>query len=155
MLHRVRAGGLVLAALLIVSACKRTETTATAPPPAPAPPVSAPAPSAAPLEVADISLGKSVAADKSVAELATEFAPTDTFYVAVKTTGAAPKAKLTALWTYEDGQSVAESTEEIAPTGPATTEFHVSKPDGWPPGGYRVQVFLDGKAVGTKELVVK
>jgi hypothetical protein len=153
--HWVRAGGLALAALLIVSACKRAETPAPAPTPAPSPPVSAPTPTAAPLAVEDISLGKSVGADKSIAELATEFAPTDTFYVSVKTTGAAPSAKLTALWTYEDGQSVAESSEAIAPTGPATTEFHVSKPDGWPPGGYRVQVFLDGKAVGTKEFAVK
>lgn len=151
----IRAGGLALAGLLIVTACKRSETTATAPAPAPSPPVSAPAPTAAPITVTEIALGKSIGADKTIAELATEFAPTDTFYVAVKTDGAAPKAKITALWTYEDGQSVAESSEEIAPTGPATTEFHVSKPDGWPSGGYRVQVFLDGKAVGVKDLVVK
>lgn len=150
MRQSMRAGGLVLAGLLAITGCKRSETSSTPPPP-----VSAPAPAAAPLTVADVALGKSIGDDKSIAQLATEFAPTDTFYVSVRTTGAVPKATLTALWTYEDGQSVAESSEEIAPTGPATTEFHVSKPGGWPAGGYRVDVFLDGRAVGSKQLVVK
>ncbi|HVP31077.1 MAG TPA: hypothetical protein VMW35_18160 [Myxococcota bacterium] len=152
--HLLRAGAYALVALLALAACSRTET---APTPAAPPTVNAAPPSAAPapLSVSSIDLGRSLGADKSIAEAATEFAPSDTFYLSVKTSGAAPKAKLTALWTFEDGQSVAESSEDIAPTGPATTEFHVAKPDGWPTGSYRVQVFLDGRAVGTKELVVR
>lgn len=157
--HWMRAGALALAALLVVAGCKRSETTAPAPAPAPTSPpaTAAPPPTAAPapLSVTDIALGKSIGGDKSIAEPTTEFAPEDTFYVSVKTTGSAPKATLTARWTYEDGQNVAESTEEIAPTGPATTEFHVSKPDGWPEGGYKVEVLVDGKSAGTKELTVK
>jgi hypothetical protein len=42
----------------------------------------------------------------------------------------------------------------IAPTGGAVTEFHVSKPSEWPPGRYKVHIFLTGAAVGAKEFWV-
>jgi hypothetical protein len=29
------------------------------------------------------------------------------------------------------------------------TEFHVAKPDGWPKGSYKVEVFLNGNSVET------
>jgi hypothetical protein len=44
--------------------------------------------------------------------------------------------------------------QTIMPTGPATTEFHVSKPGGWPAGEYQVEVFLDDKTVGKKTFTV-
>ena len=50
---------------------------------------------------------------------------------------------------------MSETSQQIAPTGPAVTEFHIAKPDGWPQGMYRVQVFLDGVESGSKELVVR
>jgi hypothetical protein len=60
-----------------------------------------------------------------------------------------PSTSLMARWKYEDGQTVHEETQAIAPTGLATTEFHVSKPDGWPKGGYTVVILLDGVPVKT------
>ena len=48
-----------------------------------------------------------------------------------------------------------ESSETIAPTGAATTAFHISKPDGWPTGNYKVEISLDGKVVATKDFSVK
>jgi hypothetical protein len=72
----------------------------------------------------------------------------------VKTEGAAPSAKLDAHWTYEDGQKVDESTQTIVPTGPAVTEFHVTKPDGLPPGEYRVEIFLNGAPAGSESFRV-
>jgi hypothetical protein len=51
--------------------------------------------------------------------------------VSVKTDGSGPSATLTVRWTYQDGQVVDESGQNIAPTDGATvTEFHLSKPDG-------------------------
>ena len=47
------------------------------------------------------------------------------------------------------------TVQTITPTGPAVTEFHVSKPDGWPQGSYRVEVFADGEAVGAREFEVR
>jgi hypothetical protein len=51
---------------------------------------------------------------------------------------------------------VDESTQNIAPTGSAATvtEFHLSKPDGWPAGGYKVEVLLNGTSAGTRDFKV-
>ena len=107
------------------------------------------------LKVASISLGRAIAADKTVADQTDSFRPADTFYLSVKTEGSAASARLSARWTYEDGQLVSESTQSIAPSGPAVTEFHASKPDGWPEGNYKVEVSLNGAPAGSKEFRVK
>ena len=86
---------------------------------------------------------------------ASEFTPQDTIYAAVSTTGSAANAVLNAKWTYQDGQTVNESSQTIAPSGPAVTTFHISKPDGWPAGTYKVEISLDGKPVASKDFSVK
>ena len=123
-----------------------------------APPPAAPAtpPPAAPVvTVTTLELGKQIGADKRVTQPGASFAPNDTIYVTVLTTGSAPSATLTAKWTYQDGQIVNESSQTIAPTGPTATEFHIAKPDGWPAGTYKVEVSLNGRSTGTKEFEVK
>jgi hypothetical protein len=108
------------------------------------------------VKVTDIAVGRSVAADKTIAEKTDSFRPADTIYVSVKTDGSAPSATLTARWMYEDGQLVDESRQNIAPTAGATvTEFHLSKPDGWPAGVYTVEVLLNGATAGTKDFKVE
>ena len=105
--------------------------------------------------VTDIDVGRSVTADKTIAETTDSFRPADTFYVSVKTDGSGPSATLTARWTYQGGQVVDESRQNIAPTGSAAvTEFHLSKPDGWPAGGYTVEVLLNGTSAGTRDFKV-
>jgi hypothetical protein len=67
-------------------------------------------------------------------------------------------AKLTAKWTFKKDDKqvpVKEETQTIAPTGPATSEFHISKPDGWPAGEYQVEILVDDKPAGTKTFTVK
>jgi hypothetical protein len=145
--------GLCLA--FIFAACGKSEPPppprATAPPPAaPAPPPAAPV-----VTVTTVELGNQIGADKRVTQQVTSFAPKDTIYATVVTNGSAPSATLTAKWTYQDGQVVNESTQTIAPNGPAATEFHISKPDGWPAGTYKVEVSLNGRSAGTKEFEVK
>jgi hypothetical protein len=148
-------------ALVMFAACGKSEPPpppqATAPPPAPPapPPLAPPAPAASAVTVTTIELGKQVAADKRVTQPATSFAPKDTIYVSVITNGTTPSATLTAKWTYQDGQVVNESTQTIAPTGPAATEFHIAKPNGWPAGTYKVEVSLNGRSTATKEFEVK
>ncbi len=81
----------------------------------------------------------------------------DTIYASVDTTGAST-ATLKAKWTYRKGGQdsvVKEDTQTIAPTGHATSEFNISKPDGWPAGDYQVEIFVDGKSVQTKTFTVK
>ena len=121
-----------------------------------APPAGTKPPSIQPsMRVTDLSVGKSVGSDKSIVDRADNFSATDTIYVSVKTEGASPSASLTARWTYEDGQVVEESTQNIASNGSANfTEFHISKPDGWPPGAYKVTVLLNGAPAGHRDFRV-
>jgi hypothetical protein len=107
------------------------------------------------VRVSQIDIGRSLNADKTINDGADSFKPNDTVYASIATEGAAATTTLKARWTYQDGQVVNESTQTIAPTGDARTEFHISKPDGWPPGKYRVEVFLNGSSAATKEFEVK
>jgi len=143
-----------LAVALALLACDRSETSA---PPASTPPVSAPAPAAAPepARVSAIDLGNAIGADKRVTAPGAAFAPGDTIFASIATEGASPSLTLTARWTYEDGQLVSESSETIAPTGPATTEFHITKPDGFPAGRYRVEISANGAAAGARDFEVR
>ena len=145
----------VLAALLFaLTACsKKEEPRKVEAPPAPA---AAPAPMAG-VTVTAINLGTAVGADKKVTKGTDTFGAKDTIYASVDTTGSGT-AMLKAKWTYrKDGKEavVKEDTMTIAPTGAATNEFHISKPDGWPVGNYQVEIFVADKSVGTKAFTVK
>ncbi|HVQ64681.1 MAG TPA: hypothetical protein VMT78_09095 [Terriglobia bacterium] len=138
--------------LILLTACgKKEEQPAPAPETAPAP-----APAPAGISVGAISLGKAVGPDKRVSAPVETFAKGDTIYASVETTGAGT-ATLKARWTYKKGDQttvVSEEPQPITPSGPATTEFHISKPTGWPAGQYQVEVFLDDKSVGVKPFTV-
>ncbi len=116
-----------------------------------------PATSAAPastLAVDELHVGRALGTDGRIAEDRDEFAPMDTIYAVAHTTGTATGAALTARWTYGDGQVVDESSQTISPTGPAMTEFHVSKASGWPAGDYKVSIMLDGRELESKDFKV-
>jgi len=149
-------------ALLAVglAACgKKDEAPKPAPAPAPAPaPKPAPAPAPAAVTVSSATLGSAVGADKKVTAPKEAFAKADTIYVAVDTAGSGT-ANLKAKWTFmgKDGKAVPvkEDTQTIQATGPSTTEFHISKPDGWPAGDYQVEILQDDKTVQTRKFSVK
>ena len=105
--------------------------------------------------VQTIDLGKSIMADKRVANGSDTFARTDTIYASVVTEGSAPSKTIVARWTFQDGQVVKEETLTISPIGTAATEFHIMKPTGWPVGKYKVEILVDGASVGTKDFEVK
>ena len=109
----------------------------------------------APFRVQQIDLGKAIMADKRVANSSDSFARTDTIYASVVTEGTAPSKTLVARWTFQDGQVVKEDTLTISPNGSAATEFHITKPTGWPVGKYKVEILVDGASVGTKDFEVK
>ena len=102
-----------------------------------------------------VDLGKAIGADKRVTAAATVFGVRDTIYASVATTGVAASAVLTAKWTFQTGQLVDSTSQSIAPTGPATTEFHIVKQSAWPVGKYKVAVSLDGGLPVEKEFEVK
>jgi len=150
---RAVAIGLCFALAAFGAACSKKPAEAPAPLPAPAP-APAPAPTAT-VQVTDVQLGTAVGADRRVSAPTNAFRPTDTIYASVVSTGSAPSATLTARFTYQDGQLVNESSQTIAPTGSDATEFHISKPDGWPAGNYRVEILLDGRSVATRDFRVQ
>jgi len=139
-----------------LAACKKDAPPAPAPAPAPSAPAPAPAPAG--VSVSSATLGSAVGADKKVSAPKETFAKGDTIYVAVDTAGSGT-ANLKARWTFtaKDGKTVPvkEDTQTIQATGPSTTEFHISKPDGWPLGDYQVEVMQDDKVVQTKKFSVK
>jgi hypothetical protein len=150
---------LAAAAAFALAACGKKEPPPP-PPPAPAPaPAPAPVPPPAPVGVtlSAITLGKAVGADKKVTAATEAFAKGDTIHASIDTAGAGT-ATLAAKWTYtKEGKTVPvkEDSATITATGPATTEFHISKPDGWPTGDYAVEILLDGKPVATKSFRVQ
>ena len=107
------------------------------------------------LQVADVSLGRSVSADKRVADQTDAFATHDTIFASVHTTGSTQNTNLAARWIYQDGQVVNESTETISPAGDAYTEFHIFKPSGWPAGKYTLHVLVNGQDVQAKDFTVR
>ena len=105
------------------------------------------------VRVSQVDMGRSLNADKTVNDT-NSFKPGDTIYASILTEGTAAAATLKARWTYQGGQLVDESSQAIAPTGEARTEFHISKPGGWPTGKYTLQVFLNGSSATTKDFEV-
>ncbi len=154
----------VLAALLATVAlagCKKKEDTAdnnaqpaaatTPAEPAPMTPA-APEPmaAAAGVNVTAVTVGKTAAADKSVATVAL-FAPKDDIIVSVRTDGAANNANVAAKLTFQDGQVAGEQNQALNTTGAETTNISFKNANGWPAGKYRAEVTVDGKAAGTPQ----
>lgn len=132
-----------LALLVLTAACQRDRTPGTT------------GTSGTAVRVTDVSLGRSVGGDKAVTDSTDTFRPNDTIYASVQTSGSANSATLRARWTFEDGQIVDDSTRTIAPNNAERTEFHISKPSGWPAGKYKLEVFLDNQSVETKNFEVR
>jgi hypothetical protein len=150
--HRVnRFVALVALCTLGVAACGKdkgaTADTST--------PAMAPAAAPAAFAVIDVDMGRHISADKKISDKTDDFAPSDTIYASVHTSGAATNKVLMARWTFSDGKVVDERSETISPTGDAYTEFHIVKPGGWPKGKYTLHLLIDGSEVRTKDVTVK
>lgn len=107
------------------------------------------------LKVTDVTIGRAIGSDKAITDKTDNFRPGDMIYASVATEGSAVSGTLRAKWTFEDGQTVDESTRTLVPTGPERTEFHISKPGGLPAGKYKVELFLNDKPTTTKSFEVK
>ncbi len=151
----------VLAALLATVAlagCKKKEETvdnnAQPATPVATTPVEPAAPqpmtAAAPVNVSGVTVGKTAAADKTVASAAL-FAPKDVIIISVRTAGTATNANVGAKLTYQDGQVAGEQSQVLNTTGDETTNISFTNANGWPAGKYRAEVTVDGKAAGTPQ----
>jgi len=96
-------------------------------------------------------LGNAVGYDNKIVSPTSEFAPSDVIHLSVETDG--PGATLSVKWTYQNGQTV-DSQDQLVAAGAQTTDFSVSKPDGWPLGDYKVAISMDGSMVGDARFTV-
>jgi hypothetical protein len=142
----VRCGCLALT--LVASACGKKDNTGTAS-------TTSGAATATPVSVTDLKVGRALGADKRLTDETDEFRPADVIYAVVETRGTGPNTALQARWTYQDGQLVDESSRNISASGEDVTEFHISKPSGWPKGKYKVQILLNGAPAESEEFEVK
>jgi len=149
MLHQSRkvSLSLCLASILLMAACQEK--------PADSTPGTTGTAGTAAVRVSDVTLGRAIGTDKSISDRTETFRPSDTIYASVATDGSAQSATLRAVWTFEDGQVVDQATHTIVPTSRERTEFHISKPDGWPAGKYKLEVFLNDRSVETKNFEVR
>lgn len=154
--------GAFAAVLLVVAfgglvACKKKDTAPAPSPQSTAYPTPAPAPAPAPsgLQFRELRVGKAVNADKSVSTDIGTFAPGDTIYASVTTSGSSASTPIRALWTYQDGQVVSDDTQTISGTGSDMTEFHIAKPDGFPAGSYKLEIFIDGRTAMNRNFDVR
>jgi hypothetical protein len=107
------------------------------------------------LEVAAVMIGKRIGQNDLITEPTFQFAPNDTVYISVSTTGAPDSATLATKWRFQTGEVLDSSSKTIQPEGEDATEFHVTRPKGWRVGTYSVTVYADGDSVDSKAFVVK
>ena len=101
-----------------------------------------------PLTVDTIQLGRSLNPDSSVASHTTTFTRNETVYVWVLTTDTGA-GTIGAKWSYA-GRVIDEPKKEVAYKGAAATEFHLQSAGGFPPGEYKVEIFVDGAPAGSR-----
>ena len=106
-----------------------------------------------PLNVTAIQTGKSLNSDNSVGIHAASFNAKDTMYVSVLT-GARGSGTLTVRWSL-GGRPIHEVTREVSYNDQAATDFRFQAADGFPAGEYRIDVLLDGTAVGSRNVRVE
>ena len=154
----------VAIAALAVVGCKKKEEPVVAPPAATEP---APTPSITPTEqapvptvsVVSVDLGTATGPDLKITAPATTFAPKDKIMASVATKTSDPalslSSKLTAKWSYQDGQVVSAEPKVITFTGEGAHVFEISMPDGFPQGNYTLEILLNDKVVQTKAFTVQ
>ncbi len=96
-----------------------------------------------PLRIDTIQLGRSLNPDNSVANHTTSFKSGDTTIYLSVLTPEAGSGTIGVRWTYA-GRVVSEPSKDVSYNGPAATEFHIVNSGGFPPGDYKVEVFLNG-----------
>ena len=106
-----------------------------------------------PLRVTTMQLGRSLNPDNTVASFTTVFAPTETVYLSVVTTGVG-SGTLSVRWMYS-GRVIGEPEKQVSSHTDAVTEFRLQSPGGFPPGDYIAEVLLNGHSAGTRTFRVE
>ena len=103
--------------------------------------------------VSSFQLGKMRNADNTVGVQTTTFAPKDTVYLAVLTAGVG-EGTISVRWTHA-GRVVGEPKKQVKSRDGHVVDFHLESAVGFPPGEYKVEIFLDGEPVGSRAFRVQ
>ena len=105
--------------------------------------------------IAAVLLGNSLDEDRVVRSDGNTFSRRDTLHASVLSTGAHQGLRVSAKWTGPDGGLIAETEQAIVPTAPTATTFSVSRPEGWAPGAYQLQIAINGTPLRTRDFKVR
>jgi hypothetical protein len=150
----------LITAILALAGCNKDSTGRSPAPTTTGPATTSTPPAAAPsATVTAVTVGNRTGPDGSALSSGTRFAPNDTIIASVITQTSSPAASVTgslgARWLFEDGQVVNIESKTFTFTGPGTTNFQISKPDGWPVGRYSLEVSLNGVVVQTANFDIR
>jgi len=106
------------------------------------------------LKVSNVMIGKRIGTGKHITEPTFQFAPTDTVYLSVGTSGSGGADHLTAAWRSQTGEVLQQSSQPIPAPGENAT-FQLSRSKGLKAGTYKVVVFLGNDSADTKVFAVK
>ncbi|WP_166212365.1 hypothetical protein [Cognatiluteimonas telluris] len=81
----------------------------------------------------------------TIGPLASTFGRSDTVYAQVDTSGSAASYSLYARWIAPGNLVLSDYGLHVGHPGTAHTVISLSKPDGWLPGAYRIELAINGK----------
>lgn len=102
------------------------------------------------LSVINIDLGRHVDAENKIPDDTDTFAPSDTIYASVQTSGTAEEgSSVVGRWTFPDGSMVNQNVNEAA-TSANRLVFFIAKPGGLATGNYTFQILVNDREVRSK-----
>lgn len=108
-----------------------------------------------PVELEEVQIGRSINDDKSIKDRTTTFQPHETVYASIRVSGSANSGLVRALWTNERGEKVQDDTRIITPSNNDRIALQVAPPQGWAPGRYKLDVYLDDKLAESETFSVE
>lgn len=107
------------------------------------------------LSVINVDMGKHVDVEKKITDGSDVFAPADTIFASVHTSGTAKPGQLTAQWTFPDNSVVDQKGDSSIADGMGRSVFFITKPGGLAKGKYTFRAIVDGREVRSKEVTVQ
>lgn len=102
------------------------------------------------VSVIKIDLGRRVDAENKIPDDADTFAPSDTIYASVQTSGPAEEgSSVVGRWTFPDGSVVNQNANEAAAKADRVV-FFIARPGGLPTGNYTFQILVNDREVRSK-----
>ncbi|HUF30576.1 MAG TPA: hypothetical protein VMM77_07900 [Gemmatimonadaceae bacterium] len=106
------------------------------------------------LDVEEVRLGRAMGADMRIVDEADGFAPNDSVHAAVKTSGVANSATLTARWTTESDSVLHEEMKTVSSNGEQWTTFSFAGRS-LAEGDYALKILVNGREVEEREFSIE